>query len=260
MTFIDPAAGRNQISLKELRELPAVWDTYDSTKHGPLPMSPFYPVVRHENWWGCGVSLSDLRALASSHGIPVAWVPSADVLRRLATMSHSHEEKLQVLIDARAEIIALCREKLDECTDDWLGDTAVVAEKALAALADGHHEAAACLALLGSEDLIYEMSHLTRRAKYKDLTDVAKQDPGGLFAHSHYVLAPLVTLYTDWWAKNDDPVPTALSRHAVVHRLPLEHLSEGHCLIAVMLLVSMVREAQQRYEQIRDDMMDHNTA
>ncbi|MFF8947593.1 hypothetical protein ACF09I_02210 [Streptomyces sp. NPDC014940] len=255
MTFVDPAAGRNTIGAMELRKFATVWDTYDSTKHGSVRMNSFYPVIRHENWWGCGVPLNDLWALASSHGIPVAWVPSADVLRELAAVGPDHQEKLQVLIDARHDIVALSRQKLDECVDNWLGDTVTVARKSLSALADGHDEAAACLALLGSEDLIYEMSNLTRGAKYKDLTDNAKQQPVSLFAHSRYVLTPLTTLYTTWWAKDGDPVPTALSRHAVVHRLPLEHLSEGHCLIAVMLLVSMVREAQQRYERIRDDML-----
>ncbi|MEW1819168.1 hypothetical protein AB0422_29730, partial [Streptomyces diastaticus] len=79
--------------------------------------------------------------------------------------------------------------------------------------------------------------------------------PNDYLPKRQYVLAPLNAFYTPYDPGKGDAVPTTLSRHAVVHHLPLSHLSPGHCIIAVMLLISIIRETQERYDGIRDDLL-----
>ncbi|MEV6168226.1 hypothetical protein AB0L99_08370 [Streptomyces sp. NPDC051954] len=255
MTFIDPSRGAKTMNFAEMRTWTAAWDTYDSAVHGVLRMPTFYPVVRHENWWGCGVSLTDLRSLAREHGIPVAWVPPPGVLRRLVEADTVHAAKLKILAESQQEILDLCVEKHAECTDEWLEEEADVAGKALAAWQDGHLQAAAALALLGSEDLMYQVTRVARAKSYAGLKEAAQKEPDGWFQHAQYTLAPLEPLYTQYWPKNNDPLPESLSRHAVVHNFPLEHLNEGHSIVAVMLMISILRECQQRAEEVRHDML-----
>ncbi|MFF9607818.1 hypothetical protein ACF1GY_37135 [Streptomyces sp. NPDC014684] len=61
-----------------------------------------------------------LLVLAKKHGIPVAWVTPAQTLSSLAAAGADHDDKLAALVDDEDRIQALCRHKLDECTDEWI--------------------------------------------------------------------------------------------------------------------------------------------
>ncbi|MFE6157106.1 hypothetical protein [Streptomyces sp. NPDC057889] len=256
MTFADPSAGHFTASFAEVRDWALIWDTYNPAVHGAHRMPSFYTGVRHENWWGSAVQLDVLLDLARDHGIPVAWVTPAETLSRLAVVGAGHDDKLAVLADSENAIRALCRVKLDECTDEWLTGEVEAGEKAMAAWADGHREAAACLAVAGLEQMLHNLTHVPRgRGAHGRLQKAGEKEPNSYLPKHQYALAPLNAFYTPYDPAKGQAVPTTLSRHAVVHHLPLSHLSEGHCIIAVMLLVSIIRETQERYEGIRDDLL-----
>ncbi|TXS66101.1 hypothetical protein EAO69_30220 [Streptomyces sp. me109] len=67
---------------------------------------------------------------------------------------------------------------------------------------------------------------------------------------------PLHPLYARYWADRGDPIPEQLSRQTLVHNISLGHLSAGHAMVGIMLVVSLLRELQERCEEIRHDM-DH---
>ncbi|WP_369262970.1 hypothetical protein [Streptomyces sp. R35] len=256
MTFIDPSAGAIGATLPQLRDWSAVWDTYDPSIHGTRPMPRFYLAARHENWWGSSLPFTALLDLAKDHGIPVAWATPTETLRRLAVAGAEHADKLAVLTGDEAAIRDLCRQKLSECPDEWLSGEVAAGEKAVAAWADGHREAAACLAVTGVEQMLHNLTRTKGgRGGHNRLLMAGKKEPNPYLPRNQSVLAPLSTLYTQYYPDRNDPIPDNLSRHAVVHHLPLSHLSPGHCIIAVMLLVSIIRELQERYDDIRDDLL-----
>src|SRR5207244_11126635 len=55
-------------------------------------------------------------------------------------------------------------------------------------------------------------------------------------------IAPLPRFYTEWYPASGTPPPTALSRHATVHNPSLQQFSEENALLALMLVVSLLRE------------------
>ncbi|MEU3181347.1 hypothetical protein [Streptomyces albidoflavus] len=256
MTFSDPSAGHYTATFPQLRDWGLIWDTYDPAVHGAHRMPHFYTVARHENWWGSAVQVDLLLVLAKEHGIPVAWITPAQTLSSLAAAGADHDDKLAVLVDSEDGIQALCRLKLDECTDEWIAGEVEAGERAMAAWSDGHREAAACLAVAGVEQMLHNLTHVPRgRGAHKSLQKAGTKKPNDYLPKHQYVLAPLNAFYTPYDPGKGDAVPTALSRHAVVHHLPLSHLSPGHCIIAVMLLISIIRETQERYDDIRDDLL-----
>ncbi|WP_228183942.1 hypothetical protein [Streptomyces anulatus] len=256
MTYSDPSAGRAAATFSDLRDWGLIWDTYDPAVHGTHRVPPLYTGVRHENWWGSAVQMGTLLDLAKKHGIPVAWVTPAQTLSSLAAAGPDHEDKLAVLVDGEDDIQALCHLKLEECTDEWIAGEVEAGKKAMAAWSDGHREAAACLAVAGVEQMLHNLTRVPRgQGAHGRLQKAGKKKPNDFLPKHQYALAPLSAFYTPYDPGKGDAVPTTLSRHAVVHHLPLSHLSSGHCIIAVMLLVSIIRETQDRYDGIRDDLL-----
>jgi hypothetical protein len=130
--------------------------------------------------------------------------------------------------------------------------------KALAAWAGGHHEAAACLALAGLEQILYRITW-TKTRTHAELRRIGAEQPALYLPARQYALAPLATLYAQYYPEKGDPLPDNLSRHAVLHHLPLDHLSPGNCIIAMMLFVSIIRQYQEHAEEIRQDLIAQAT-
>ncbi|TKA11802.1 hypothetical protein [Actinacidiphila oryziradicis] len=74
------------------------------------------------------------------------------------------------------------------------------------------------------------------------------------FPEPQAALSPLYPLYARYRADRNDRLPDQLSRHALVHSISLGHLNVGHAMVAIMLLVSLLRELEERYAEIRHDM------
>ncbi|MFJ5124006.1 hypothetical protein ACIP80_02680 [Streptomyces sp. NPDC088555] len=240
---------------KNIRAAQPAWDSYDMTRDGFRPMPGLYLAGRRPNWWGAGATPEDLHKLAKSSGIPVSWVPPAHVLRLLLDAG-DHDARLRVLVDHEDEIRALCEEMAAYCDDEWLGDAPEMAAKIVAAWRDGHPEAAACMALLAVEELAHQVSRVDRSKKHKGLQGAAEAivSNDDWFPQGQTALSPLFPLYTQYWADKGHDVPEQLSRHALVHSISLGHLSQGHAIVAIMLMVSLLRELQERCDEIRDDM------
>ncbi|MBT3078445.1 MULTISPECIES: hypothetical protein [Streptomyces] len=126
----------------------------------------------------------------------------------------------------------------------------------VAAWGDGHPETAACMALLAVEELAHQVSRVDRSKKHKGLQDVAEAvvSNDDWFPQGQTVLSPLFPLYAQYWAHKGHEVPERLSRHALVHSISLGHLSKGHAIVAIMLMISLLRELQERCDEVRDDM------
>lgn len=243
----DPSAGRTAVSPKELAEWGDQWDRYDASVDGPQPVPHLYTWVRQRNWWGSGATLSQLHSLARNHGIPVAWVPPADVIRELVQADDHHDAKLDVLVSHQGKIRTACRRTVSEDSDGWHTDYHETARRVLAAWDDGHLLAAGCLALAAAEDIMFLVARVerTRYKMYDELKKAAGMEPHPQWwPQDQVVLTPIEPLFSQYFPERDDPLPQNLSRHAVMHRLPLEHMNDGHCIIAIMLMVSLLAELE----------------
>ncbi|MFD7603264.1 hypothetical protein ACFWAN_22575 [Streptomyces mirabilis] len=243
----DPSAGRMAVSPQELAEWGDQWDRYDASVDGPQPVPHLYTWVRQRNWWGSGATLSQLHSLARNHGIPVAWVPPADVIRELVQADDHHDAKLDVLVSHQGKIRTACRRTVPEDSDGWHTDYPETARRVLAAWDDGHLLAAGCLALAAAEDTMFLVTRVerTRYKMYDELKKAAGMEPHPQWwPHDQVVLTPIEPLFSQYFPERDDPLPQNLSRHAVMHRLPLEHMNDGHCIIAIMLMVSLLAELE----------------
>jgi hypothetical protein len=242
-------------TLQSIRAAEPAWDSYDATRDSNRPMPPFYVAVRRPNWWGAGATPEDLHRLAKESGIPVSWVPPAHVLRLLLDAA-DHDTRLRVLVDHQRDIRQLCGETAGYCDDEWLGDAPQMAAKVLAAWGDGHPEAAACMGLLAVEELAHQVSRVDRGKKHQGLKRAAEAvvTNDDWFPQGQTALSPLFPLYTQYHPHKGDQVPEQLSRHALVHSISLGHLSEGHAVVAIMLMISLLREMQERCDEIRHDM------
>jgi len=259
MTFSDPLAGKAVAAMKDITEAAEVWDTYDARRDGPASMPFFYRAVRYENWWGSGVDSQTLHSLAKNHGIPVAWTPPADVLQDLVHADSAHSAKLAVLEAAEDKIRDLCHTMLRECTSSWMKVETEAARHVMAAWNDGHLQAAACLALAAAEDVMFSVARVERTRKYPGLTQAASRPvrSNSWLLDDQIVLTPIEPLFTSYFPERNDPIPENLSRHAVLHRLPLEHLNKGHSIVAIMLLISLLRQAEEDAREAESDSHEH---
>ncbi|MDX3026180.1 hypothetical protein [Streptomyces acidiscabies] len=131
------------------------------------------------NWRGLEcVPVDSLLAVAVDDGIPVAWVPPADVLMELLAV-RGHEARLDVLSRFEDIVLSACEEELAGCGDESMSEDVALAGRVIEAFRAGHREAAACLALLGSEETFYDVTHVPR-------------SPAGLDALSRYLKEELL--------------------------------------------------------------------
>lgn len=241
----DPSAGKMSVTTEELAKWGDQWDLYDASVDGPQPIPHFYTSIRQRNWWGSGATLRQLHALARDHGIPVAWVPPADVIRELVQADNQHEAKLDILVERQEQIRTACRREVPEASEGWHTDHPEAAHRVLAAWDDGHLLAAACLALAAAEDIMFLVTQVkrTRHKIYNGLKEAAGREPHPQWwPQDQVALTPIDPLFSQYFPEEGDSLPQNLSRHAVVHRLPLEHMNDGHCIVAIMLMVSLLAE------------------
>ena len=129
---------------------------------------------------------------------------------------------------------------------------ALLARRAVDALADGHHEAAQALSVVATETAVV---HILGNGGTKGQYGLVKQQVGfnpETVAYTRVrleaALAPLGSFFTGWFPNTGTPAPKALSRHVSVHQADPTHYTEGHGLTAVMLAASILRALQEHLE------------
>ncbi len=230
---------------------------------------------RPENWHGTGLSPDRVLPIATEDGIPVVWVPRADVLKALvASPSGQRHGVLEAHV---VQVIADCRARLSECDDPWIEDSAHLLGKAIDAFDSGHHEAAMALAVSVGEPLAlwasvprvqvfdseedrvrWEENRRQRKYKLASMELAASSTDAQRHRYEicrHALIAPVSTFFTEFRPGN--PEPDLLSRHVVAHAPTKAHFSRRNAMIAVMLAVSILREQEEWCQEVRaTDAMD----
>jgi len=229
-------------------------------------------ISRPANWHGTGLGPNEILSMAMESGIPVAWVPSAEVLRALVSGHPSH--RMSLLVRHESDVVDHGRELLRECDDPWTDDEQHLLSKALSAYEAGFHEAAMALAVVVGEPLAlwasipraqvldsaygasgFDTAKLSgyQRARLEFESKLANSSAS---ARNYDVLrqaliAPIPSFFTPFFGKPGEPIPETLSRHATVHHPTPQHLSRENALIALMLGVSILRDQQAWAEEVR---------
>lgn len=198
--------------------------------------------------WPAGVDFESVIAIANDDGIPVVWVPRAEILLQLVE-AKDREERVQVLLAHEAELAEDAAATLAEIQHESLVGQTPLAQDALRAWAGGHPAAAQALAVAVIETAVTRLYAQGR--KYEKVAAAVKIDlDDDAIATIRVVaaLAPIARFYTPWWPNFPTPPPEALSRHVSVHRADVTHYTRANALIAVLLMVSVLRALQEDQE------------
>jgi hypothetical protein len=183
--------------------------------------------------WPAGVDLDELVTVIQDDGLPLVWVPRAEIVTKLLA-APDRAARVEALLAHVEEIVADCREVLADVTHDTLSGQLPLAAKALDAFEAGHHEAAQALAVTVTETAVAR----TLGSKYGDVKRQVLFDPD-LVPYTEMrlraALAPIGPFYTPWYAASGMPAPEALSRHVTVHQADQSHYRHGNGAVAVFL-------------------------
>lgn len=197
--------------------------------------------------WPSDVDLEVLISAIQDDGLPLVWVPRAEVVTNLLA-TPDRPERVQVLISHTSEIVEDCRVTLSEVTHASLSGQRLLAEKALAAFKDGHHEAAQALAVVVTETAV---THFFQGKNTADIKKEVNLDPEYVYItqlRAKAALAPIGVFFTAWYPNSGAPAPEALSRHVSVHQADQKHYSRGNAVVAILLVTSVLRALQELQE------------
>jgi|EndMetStandDraft_3_1072993.scaffolds.fasta_scaffold51902_4 hypothetical protein len=217
-------------------------------------------MCRPRNWQGTGASTALLDA-AKAEALPLAWVPPADVIRRLDAATSAAERK-SMLLGARDAILEACIAVVEECDHPGVAESRTLVGAAVRAVKDGHHAAGMSLAVAVGEKLAmwaieprvigfssqYDYEQWKSRwdrenKKHERLAQVAGR-LGQAWEFPHLVLiAPLHAFFVGF---NPGGVePEHLSRNVVAHAPTNDHLNPLNALKSVMMVTGILRSQQE---------------
>ncbi len=187
--------------------------------------------------------LPGLVSMVNDEGIPVAWVPRWELLETLLGSSDAEARSL-LLVKHRDEILYDCEAALDDVSDLSLMPLMPTVQELFAASRYGLWKVAAISAVAITHSIVERLEWVSvRQQVWKhhalqesvSLADVMERATRG----------PLVLFYDDWNPKSRRPRPTHLTRHVVSHRFGPEQVAERNCVVAVMLLTSLMVTVDQ---------------
>jgi hypothetical protein len=171
--------------------------------------------------------------IMEEEGIPFVLVPDRETARLLVAAADA-EQRRDVLRRRKDEVLASCESILALCVDDDIVTLGTSIRKALAALQDGHLEAAQALATNVLDRLVKNhpggKNLVNRDAAALLLEQVPHRDV--------FFLTPIAGAHAKAWSSS--PPVAGFSRHATAHQVGTMQYSEANCIHAVMLSTSLL--------------------
>lgn len=236
-TFVDMAAKLTaSLPVPDLSGIQSLIKSLDSEKWQKWLRS----VQRPSNWTDeIEDRIDEIIAMIDAEGIPVAWVPRGELLRALLDAGSADDRSL-LLIAHRDEILEDCQDALARVEDKPGIPTLPLAQMVLTGAADGHWE----LAALSAVTVVHAIVEALRWASAQQNV-VAHHALKPTVERAHLVeqatRAPLIRFYDDWNEKSGKPRPKHVTRHVVSHKLAPDQVSERNCVVAIMLMCSLLR-------------------
>lgn len=187
--------------------------------------------------------LPTLLDMVNIEGIPAAWVPRREILRLLLAAG-SPNERSELLIAHRDEILQDCLDWVDRLDDEFLAPQLPIARKVLAACKGGHWEVAAISAVAVVHAVVESLHWASDRQRVQKHHKLTMELPLSQLLEQS-TRAPLVPFYDEWNPKSGKPRPAQLTRHVVSHQLAEDQVSARNCIVAVMLMCSLLVSVEQ---------------
>ncbi|TFB71526.1 hypothetical protein E3O06_11820 [Cryobacterium glaciale] len=179
----------------------------------------------------------------NAEGLPLAWVPRREVFLRLVTATTA-EERLEILREHRDEVLEDCGKIIENLEDDFMAPQIPLAREAVSACKAGHWRVAAVSAVVIVHSVVENLEWSTNpQGLMKNHGFAAPSTLEELIERA--TRAPFVSFYVEWHPKSGKPQPRGLARNMVSHRVTDTHLDEHNCLIAVMLMASLMETVNQ---------------
>lgn len=205
------------------------------------------------NWvGGDAVDFERTIEIVSEDAIPLVWIPRVEIVSQL-TRAPDRAARVSILLSQGDDVAEDCSAALNTCTATYLAEYVALAQRALAAWRDGHHEAAQALAVITTEDLLRATIDPDPQGEwvyghYKKVADKVRLDPDRLSLaelRQACVLAPVAGFY-EKWTRDDGTEQAPLRRHGTIHGPSSSGvLSTENALVSTMLLTSLLRELQE---------------
>ncbi len=187
--------------------------------------------------------LPELVEIVNIEGIPAAWVPRTSILEALIAAG-SATARSELLIRHREEILQDCTDSVDDLDDTFLAPYLPIAKEVLTVCRGGHWAVGAIAAVTLVHNLVEALRWVSdpqRVTKYHSL----REDESASRLLEQATRAPLIRFYDDWNPKSGRPRPAHLTRHVVSHQLDEKQVSARNCVVAVMLMASLLVTIEQ---------------
>jgi hypothetical protein len=186
--------------------------------------------------------LPEMKRLLEEEGIPLAWVPRQEIVEALLAAT-SADERTAILLQHADEILEDCDELVADMDAESLAGVLPIAREVIEGYQAGKRKIAAVAAVTVTNTVVEQNRWATNersaRKHYALSTEVDIRE-FTLIA----TLAALIVFYREWHPQAPTSMPDSLARHVVSHNLRDEHLSERNCLVAVMLMTSLLQTVQ----------------
>jgi hypothetical protein len=182
--------------------------------------------------------LDEVAEICLDEGLPLAWVPRAEIVAELVAATDA-EERQAILLERRADVLDDCERALANITHE-LADQC---RKAIRADRANFPEPAQSHAAGIIDSIVVAIHGGDGRNEVARLAQVPVDDLPLRVACEHFVLRPLFLCFKRWWAASATPVPKHFARHATAHAVgQADVFTPINSLVAIMLATSLTVE------------------
>ncbi|MBM3210341.1 hypothetical protein FJZ39_03325 [Candidatus Saccharibacteria bacterium] len=200
------------------------------------------------NWKGDRVIQlpNNLETLLLDEGLPLAWVPSRQVLDKLFAAT-TPAERRKVLSNNWRGILNATIQELESIEEPELKDYLQFALESADSIKSKHWRASQALSTNLIDSILHQSFDSVSKRK---LTDQSTR-----IDWKTYPLRPAIVFagiwgsYSQYWPSNGDPIPRRYTRHASAHGVSKRQYSRLNALIALMHIVGLLKVLE---EHVRD--------
>jgi hypothetical protein len=194
------------------------------------------------NWQGVHLPSDHLiETILLDEGIPLAWVPSAELLTALLGAPDGAARR-RIIGRRWRRLVSDCEAALAEMTSNDLHGHCVFASDIVRALREGHEAAAQALAANLLDSIIRHNVDLTLKQVVSATgRNRTRMDLDDYQLKAALALAPIWRAYEEFWEHKGDPVPRVFGRHPSAHAVSRMQYSRVNAVIALMLVTSLLR-------------------
>jgi hypothetical protein len=191
------------------------------------------------NWLDDSVSFPEhLEQLLLDEGLPLGWVPPADILARLFA-AESSADRRRIIGQRWKRITMACQEELASVSAKRLRDHVHFATEATNTLLAGSSASSQALSANLLDSIL--------RAEFEDGDRQKITGQKQRLEIEHYPVRVAIVLggiwgaHGEYWPNRGDKIPRAFSRHGSAHGVSRRQYSRINAVIALMHVVGLVR-------------------